>query len=1061
MANQEKKKIRISVRTLVEFLLRSGDLDRRTGGVADKEAMLAGGRMHRKIQKESGGDYRAEVPLAEEAELGSFVMRVEGRADGIYTKDLKEFSKQAFRTAAEGIEDNTLFLVRENEIKEELSTKKSSGDKCTPKGSMGMESTASQQGKDKESTASQQGTNKESTDSEQGAEKNADVSLQESEETEETLSLLQRMGVDGARRSEKNLSVVDEIKGMYLEPSLLDGPVPVHLAQAKCYAAMLANAENLPEVGICMTYVQLENEHLRRFFFLYTNEELRGWFDALLAEWEKWATWKADWERTRDASMETLTFPFPYREGQRGLVAAVYRTIERGGELFLMAPTGTGKTLATVYPAVRSLREGCAERIFYLTAKNQTLAVAWEAFSILREHGLRLKVVRITARDKACFLSTPTCDPDHCPYAKGHFDRINEVVFSMLNGKRISGCAIGKQNEIMLPLEEQSDEEFRQQLAKTNGMLHPEKTSAGTTVPCNKTSPDKKQEHRNIIPYNKDKNGYTDKCEADFFDLSHIREVAEAAKVCPFELALELSSWCDAILCDYNYAFDPHAYLRRFFGENADGGSVLLVDEAHNLVERGRSMYSAMLSKANVLAAKKVLKTARPKAARALEKLNKSLLALQKTLPEENAENVRNNQKCRILSPAWLSGEGEADGKFEHGTVFDTEETIGRKEAALKTVSLRTFSFLTGGAEKRVLSEEKGKMVDAVPSGREQLQTVYTNALRAVAELDAFFKEERGSHLREEVLDFYFELRTFVDTFEAMQEDYIAYGAMDEDKHFFFELFCADPSRRLTEMAERAGAAIFFSATLLPIDYYRRLLTTHENVPAIYAKSAFDEKNRLVLIGRGVTTRYKDRGIAMYRKIAGYIRALARGKVGNYLAFFPSYQLLYEVLKVYREEFDEQGINFVAQGRGMDELGREIFMENFYEDPRESLVGFCVMGGMFAEGIDLTGTRLIGAVIVGTGLPQVGFQTELLRRYFAELSLDGFQTAYQIPGMSKVLQAGGRVIRTATDRGVILLLDDRFIEASTRQMFPREWAGARICREEELPRVLAEFWEGG
>ncbi|MGX8704662.1 MAG: ATP-dependent DNA helicase, partial [bacterium] len=571
-------------------------------------------------------------------------------------------------------------------------------------------------------------------------------------------------------------------------------------------------------------------------------------------------------------------------------------------------------------------------------------------------------------------------------------------------------------------------------------------------VPCNKTSPDKKQEHRNIIPYNRDKNGYTDKCEAGFFDLSHIREVAEAAKVCPFELALELSSWCDAILCDYNYAFDPHAYLRRFFGENADGGSVLLVDEAHNLVERGRSMYSAMLSKANVLAAKKVLKTARPKAARALEKLNKSLLALQKTLPEENAENVRNNQKCRILSPAWLSGEGEADGKFEHGTVFDTEETIGRKEAALKTVSLRTLSFLTGGAEKRVLSEEKvsykdnvafkkkefyeskdsqterslvanltkdslgRKMVDAVPSGREQLQTVYTNALRAVAELDAFFKEERGSHLREEVLDFYFELRTFVDTFEAMQEGYIAYGAMDEDKHFFFELFCADPSRRLTEMAERAGAAIFFSATLLPIDYYRRLLTTHENVPAIYAKSAFDEKNRLVLIGRGVTTRYKDRGIAMYRKIAGYIRALARGKVGNYLAFFPSYQLLYEVLKVYREEFDEQGINFVAQGRGMDELGREIFMENFYEDPRESLVGFCVMGGMFAEGIDLTGTRLIGAVIVGTGLPQVGFQTELLRRYFAELSLDGFQTAYQIPGMSKVLQAGGRVIRTATDR---------------------------------------------
>ena len=608
--------------------------------------------------------------------------------------------------------------------------------------------------------------------------------------------------------------------------------------------------------------------------------------------------------------MGPLTFPFEYRTGQKNLVSSVYRTILGKQELFLMAPTGVGKTLSVVYPSVRAVGQGYADMIFYLTAKNQTLTVGAEAFRILADRGLLMKTIVLTSKEKICPMNEPSCNPDDCPYARGHFDRVNDAVFDLLEKK-------------------------------------------------------------------------------DYFDRDVILTQAKEWNVCPFEMGLDVASWCDAVLCDYNYAFDPKAHLRRFFGEGKKGDYIFLVDEAHNLVDRAREMYSAGIVKEDVLAAKKVVKNVSRSAARALERLNKELLAVKKEL------------------------------------------------------------LLVDGRNPYLL------LTDSTVLGR-----IQNEALRAFGELQILFREHRDASFREELLDFYFEISDFVSTFEGMDDDYVVYADFNEEEHLSLNLFCVNPARNLQSMIDRGRSAVFFSATLLPVDYYKKLFTTREETYAVYARSPFASEQKVVIVGSDVSTRYRSRGASMYRKIARYIHDTAMARRGNYMAFFPSYKFMTDVLSIYRTEFDEADINWVAQSRYMNEMDREIFLENFYEDPEMTMVGFCVMGGVFAEGIDLVGSRLIGAIVVGCGLPQVGTRTELLRTYYEEKTGDGFNYAYLYPGMNKVLQSAGRVIRTDQDRGVIVLLDDRFLTADCLRMFPREWTEYVPCKVDQVRAVLDRFWEG-
>jgi len=780
----EKKVIRISVRNLVEFVLRSGDIDNRRSGNAQKDAMQAGGRLHRKIQKRMGSGYHAEVSLKHEVqdEEQEILLSVEGRADGIFI--------------------------------------------------------------------------------------------------------------------ENGVPVIDEIKGMYMDVSRLEEPVEVHLAQAMCYGYFYCCDQELDGIRLQLTYCNLETEEIKRFQTDRSKEELGQWFAGIVHEYFKWARYLYHHELTRDASIRTLEFPYPYREGQRDLVVSVYRTISRKKHLFIQAPTGIGKTLSTVFPAVRAIGEGKGEKLFYLTAKTVTRTVAQEALRILRERGLIFTAVTITAKEKLCLMEHCECNPDACSYAKGHFDRVNEAVFDILH--------------------------LEQEITREK-----------------------------------------------------LLEYAKQYRVCPFEYCLDISGWTDGIICDYNYVFDPNVRLKRYFADGQTGEYLFLVDEAHNLVSRAREMYSAQLKKEDVLLVKRLVKHKAPRLERDLEKCNQVMLAMKR--------------ECE------------------------------------------TWQLLS------------------------DVTSLAVAAMTVFADLETFLEDIPEFEGRDEVLDFYFTLRDFLNVYELLDDHYRIYAENEGVSSFKVRLFCVDPSENLSRCMAQGNSTILFSATMLPIRYYKTLLSGNEDDYAIYANSPFMEEKRLLMVATDVSSRYSRRSASEYRKVAEYIREVVMAKNGNYMIFFPSYQYMEEVEQIIEEM--EFPADLLVQGQGMKEQERQEFLEEFEKTREHSLAAFCVMGGVFSEGIDLKEERLIGAVIVGTGLPMVCVEQEILRGFFEEKEEMGFDFAYQYPGMNKVLQAAGRVIRTAEDEGIILLLDDRFLKKEYLELFPREWEHFQMVNKNNVRNCLSDFWE--
>jgi len=780
---KEETIIRISVRSLVEFILREGDIDNRVSGSMEKDAMLLGGKIHRKIQSCMGTNYTAEVPLKIQMPCDGFVLQIEGRADGVLKDDGKV--------------------------------------------------------------------------------------------------------------------LIDEIKGILRSLEHLEAPVPVHLAQAKCYAYIYAVQNSLKCIDVQMTYCQMETEEIRRFCQEFEFQELQTWFQDLVTQYEKWAKFEIEWRNVRNDSIRQIEFPFPYREGQRDLVASVYRTILRKKKLFIQAPTGVGKTMATVFPAVRAVGEGLGEKIFYLTAKTITRTVAEQAFSLLKEKGLLYKTITLTAKEKICFCEEAECNPDACPYAKGHFDRVNDAVFDLI-------------------------------------------THSGD------------------------------------WSREVLEEQAKKHMVCPFEMSLDVSNWADAVICDYNYAFDPQAHLKRFFSESGKGEYLFLIDEAHNLVERGREMYSASLYKEDLLEVRKLVKAEDPKLAKGLSECNQQFLELKR--------------EC------------------EHYQILKSVSHI-----ALKLMNV-------------------------------------------LSKLEDYLEECKDAEKKKRVLDFYFAVRSFLNIHDIMDENYVIFSEMMEDGRFQIKLFCVNPAVNLQNYLEQGNSTIFFSATLLPVHYYKKLLSVEKDDYAVYAHSSFPQENKFLFIGTDVSTRYTRRGESTYQRFARYIAVMAEQKKGNYMAFFPSYRFLEEVHTCFLECVDHE-VDSICQVSYMDEEQREEFLEEFEQEREKSLVAFCVMGGIFSEGIDLTDDKLIGAVIAGTGLPQVCTEREILKQYFNVADMDGFDYAYLYPGMNKVLQSAGRVIRTESDRGVILLLDDRFRAMRYREVFPREWQQYQLGSVKNLEQEIRTFWE--
>lgn len=778
-------KIKISVRNLVEFILRSGDIDNRGAGGMQMEAMQRGSRLHRKLQKKAGPMYHAEVPLKMEFEEENYTIVLEGRADGI------------FESQTDGITYMT----------------------------------------------------------------------------------------------------IDEIKGVFLDVSALSEPITVHLAQAKCYAFMYALQNHLEEISVRMTYINLDTEQVRHFTQRYDFACLEEWFQALMQSYKKWAQFLYDWRLTRQASIKGLEFPFPYRKGQKELASGVYRTILRKKNLFIQAPTGTGKTVTTLFPAVKAVGEALGDKIFYLTAKTITAAVAKETLELFYKNGYRAKTVQITAKEKLCIMEETLCNPVDCPYAKGHFDRVNDAVYELLH-------------------------------------------------------------------------------QMDVYTREEMIEHAKKHMVCPFELCLDTASWADNIICDYNYVFDPNVYLKRFFAEGVRGDYLFLVDEAHNLVERGREMYSAELYKEDFLIVKKLVSVRSPKLVKELKKCNQILLGYKRECEQ-----------------------------------FQYHENISEFVYAL---------------------------------------------MRLAGEYEQFLQKNREFEDRDTVLDLYFQIRNFLETSEGLDENYVIYSE-HEGERFKIRLYCVDPSLNLQKRLDKGRSTIFFSATLLPIQYYKRLLSTKEDNYAVYAETVFRPQQHLLLIGSDVTSRYTQRSEEQYERMAEYIYKTGLQKKGNYIVFFPSYKMMEEVYGKFLIKNQVQ-MDCIIQKSGMKEADREEFLAQFTAVRKQSMIAFCVMGGIFGEGIDLKEEQLIGAIIIGTGLPQIGNEREILKQFYDRRSGCGFDYAYRYPGMNKVLQAAGRVIRTVSDVGVILLLDERFLRREYRELFPREWESFEVCSIESIADKLQEFW---
>lgn len=781
--SEKKTQLHISVRNLVEFIFREGDIDNRSSRAMSADAMMEGTRIHRKIQDSMGKEYQAEVPLSLVVEGDLYELTVEGRADGIFTEDGKCF--------------------------------------------------------------------------------------------------------------------VDEIKGMYRKVELFEKPVFVHRAQAMCYAYIFALQNNMETIGIQMTYCNLETEQTKYFREEFSFEEIKKWFDDLMEEYGKWATFQCEMKNQRQASIKELDFPFEYRPGQKKLVSDVYRTIMRQKLLFMQAPTGVGKTISTIFPAVKAVGEELADRIFYLTAKTITATVAKETFALLEKNGYRAKTIQITAKEKLCPCDEMECNPVTCPYAKGHFDRVNDAVFDLL--------------------------------------------------------------HR---------------CE--MIERDDILSQADRYTVCPFELCLDTASWCDNVICDYNYVFDPNVYLKRFFQEGIKGDYIFLIDEAHNMVERSRQMYSAQIYKEDFLTVKRIMKDHSRSIEKALEKCNKILLGMKR--------------EC------------------ENYTVYDTFGNM-------------VFSFM-----------------------------------RLMTLLDEFLQKANEFPGKRDVMDFYFELRNFLNIYDLVDEHYVMYSELEADGRFMLKLFCVDPSLNIQKRLDKGKSAVFFSATFLPVNYYKSLLSTKKDNYAIYADSTFDSKKRLLAMATDVSTRYTRRSRSEYERIAGYINAVVAQKTGNYMVFFPSYKMMNDVADIYCEKYADE-TELMLQKNNMSEAEREEFLDRFSEESDRTLVAFGIMGGIFGEGIDLKNDRLIGAIVVGTGLPQISNERTILKDYYDAENGCGFDYAFRYPGINKVLQAAGRVIRTTEDTGVILLLDERFWQREYDLLYPREWSDRKPCNIANVGKLVADFWE--
>lgn len=774
--------IKISIRNLVEFVLRRGSIDSR---IKASVRALEGIKGHKKIQSSYSEKDRAEVTLKEDIDFEDFILRVEGRADGI-------------------LEENEKIII------------------------------------------------------------------------------------DEIKTTTKNVMDIDYDFN------------ELHWAQAKVYAYIYSKEKDLDSIIVQLTYYNVEDFGTKFLRKEYSFNELKEFFYDLIEKYKEWILLEKKWIDFRNDSIENFNFPFEsYRKGQRELAIRVYKAIAEGKKCFVEAPTGIGKTMSTLFPAVKALGAKETNKIFYITAKTTTREIANNTLRIMREKGLSIRSVNITAKDKCCKMEEKKCIPEYCPYANGYFDRVN--------------------------------------MALKEALKHKEE-----------------------------------------YDLEYINKLSDEYNICPFEFSLELSNFCDAVICDYNYIFDPQASLKGILEDKAKDYTIL-IDEAHNLLDRGRSMYSSKIFKDDFLKLKREFKSKDKGIYNSLDRANKYLIEKRKVL-----ENLETKSLVEKEEPSDLYG------------------------------ILRSF------LEKVDIYESKSS-------------------------------EENSS-----LLELYFNVYEFLNICGYYGEDFTTLYKLDGN-NLELSLNCLDPSRILKSIMNRFKSVIIFSATLLPMEYFKELYGAQEGDYSVNLTSPFDYKNKLTIVGKDVSTTYSNRKRTL-PKIVNYIIECAKSKRGNYLVFFPSYEYMWMV----HEEIKKREVDFslVAQGDHMKEEEKEEFLSLFKEGGEKTHLGLAVLGGHFSEGIDLTLDKLIGVIIIGVGMPKICLERESIKEYYNSIGKNGFDYAYVYPGIIKVLQAAGRCIRTERDKGVVLLLDDRYFTNKYKSLLPREWFLNILSESEEgIKKTCEHFWK--
>ena len=775
-----EKYLTLSVHQLVDFLLRTGDIDNR---VFNRSSMTEGSRLHSVYQAKQSSNYLAEFPLKMSFNVDEVNIVLEGRADGIIKRSEKEY-------------------------------------------------------------------------------------------------------------------IIDEIKTTVEDLQVFhDDNLEWHLGQAKCYAYMFAKQTNLEYIGIKLTYIR-QGKEKEQLIDSYTFNilELEQFVVKLLNEYLAFYNIIFNKIAKRNESIEALKFPFnKFRQGQRDLAKYTYAMAKKRGRLFAEAPTGIGKTISTVFPFVKALKDDDNSKIFYLTAKTSGREAAHQAVKLLKENGLSLGDIMITAKDKICFCKGQACNPEECPYAKGYYNKIQTVLrYAILN--------------------------------------------------------------------------------YDDFDLQTITQLAYENQICPFELELDLSLFMDVIICDYNYVFDPISYMKRYFDEDTSS-FLVLVDEAHNLVDRSRDMYSASLSYKQFLEARKSV---------CHSKLHKLKLAMSK---------MSKMFKEYLVNPK--------DGNYILDEFY---------EYTYKTIS----SFITS------------------------MQDINKN---------------ENKEMSKELLEFYLEVNRFSKILEFYNDHFICYYEISKDE-LILHVSCLDASSFLHSSLRRLRGSVLFSATLSPIEYYVDMLGGKKEDAQLILPSPFPVDNLKIIIAPKVSIRYKNRD-SSYQQVADYIKAFVKNKVGNYFIFLPSYEYLTNLMPY----IDMDDVDVYEQDRGMSDEDKEQFLTNFKPHPERTTLGFVIVGGAFGEGIDLVSDRLIGAIIVGIGMPKINFVSDQIMKYYDAREQSGYNYAYLNPGMNKVMQALGRVIRSETDRGAVLLIDERYLTNDYRDLFKSEWRKYEVAfSPKEVSDILQDFF---